>query len=362
MSNDRSSSRLRAPPRAVFHRLLKTCTTIHSGTEALVYNTDRATLLRLWPDLLGEDATDHTEYVIKKPNRHEDFLSERLALELCNKRSSNHIVLLVGSFENEEGGYLILLRAIADLETLWGHGHPVAPSLSLRSQEAAEKWFEDQMFGLAEALTNVHCHLGTAENPVFGIHGDIKASNVLFYKALDNTMPGTLKLADFGASQFFDSLATASATCFSAGNGSYTAPESALEQPQSQAVDVWSLGCLMLECIVWSVEGPDGRLHFAQSRRHQSHPYGLSLTADYFFRMEPAINDTSQSKPFVTEVNPAVTERINLLKDCAHAPAKRVALLSLIQKRMLMVNPRERITSAGASEELRFILYGEYNQ
>jgi len=71
------------------------------------------------------------------------------------------------------------------------------------------------------------------------VHRDIKPENLLFRTRHDDS---DIKLADFGLALVSTSAAAAALT---GGTPAYCAPERFTQSPQSKAVDMWSLGCIL---------------------------------------------------------------------------------------------------------------------
>lgn len=258
-------------------------------------------------------------------------------LEACNRCHHPHIIPLIASFHFEGTGYLIMPAAVMDLAKLFGR----------RAQNETKDWLISQLAGLADALGAVHSHLQSAEGEkLFGLHGDIKASNVLVLQSIDRpAAPPVLQLADFGSSQLFDSPGKASNIHSTGGSGTYAAPECVLEHPYSQAADTWSFSCLVLESLIWFKQGPQGLQSFAESRMHKSSPYGMALTADYFFKLEPTQGEEGDQTPYVRSVNPAVTARINELRSFQECGGNIRSLLDLLEQRLLVIDPARRMSA-----------------
>ncbi|TNV81100.1 hypothetical protein FGO68_gene8698 [Halteria grandinella] len=90
------------------------------------------------------------------------------------------------------------------------------------------------------------------------VHQDLKPQNILFGGSID-----TLKLADFGVSHLLDKTrATLSANC---GTVRYMSPEQ-LDGMLSTKVDIWAVGCVMLEAITGKVPYFDVSNEFQISR------------------------------------------------------------------------------------------------
>jgi serine/threonine protein kinase len=88
-------------------------------------------------------------------------------------------------------------------------------------------------------------------------HGDLKLENILNFSEGDSSL-GTLKIADMGlakrhvvATQERDVL-----TSTRYGTVRYEAPETAINiHSQSRLYDIWSMGCITLEFVIWNLYG-----------------------------------------------------------------------------------------------------------
>lgn len=341
------------PSQSQIDEFLRNCTLVHVGDSSSLFHVGRHELVQCLPNLLATNGSKDSEegFIMKRPLDKREFLNERRMLQLCHRRSVEHVVSLISSFIIEEIGYIVMPAALTDLAALWYQSPANIPTKTYG--RSLQTWFTTQLRGLAEALGIIHTQLGTSTRPIFGIHGDIKASNILVFPPHDNQRPfGDLKLADFGMSQFFDSLEEASRITNGGAYGSYAAPECVLEQPFSQAADLWSFGCLMMDGMVWLHQGATGLQDFAASRKHQSYPYGMSLAADYFFKMEPEKEAGDDRDAFVRAVNPAVLERITALGHDAEEKSRETQVLDIIKDGLLQIDPGRRISARTLSSRL----------
>ena len=125
--------------------------------------------------------------------------------------------------------------------------------------------FYDALSGLASALETLHEYksdvLGTQ---MIGYHHDLKPKIVLVSE-------GRFVLSDFGLSKL--KISEDSQTPFKRGQGHYLAPECEdLEHDFSKGVisrasDIWSLGCIVLEVIVFMIGGTDAVAEFREHRK-----------------------------------------------------------------------------------------------
>ncbi|KAI0440127.1 heterokaryon incompatibility protein-domain-containing protein [Xylaria telfairii] len=91
-------------------------------------------------------------------------------------------------------------------------------------------------------------------------HGDLKPENILVFES--SSWVETLKIADFGLAKQHDF-----ATAFREGPTStrhttlqYEAPEAVTnkDKPRSRLYDIWSMGCIILESVIWLLYGYKG--------------------------------------------------------------------------------------------------------
>lgn len=158
-----------------------------------------------------------------------------------------HILTAVAAFERGRKRYLLFPWADGgDLREFWTNRdmRPASSSLVLEALK--------QMLGLAEAIATLHSSLWR--------HGDVKPENILRFE--DGTALGTFKIGDLDLARQHQSQTTLRrvATMTRYGTARYEAPEAVLEpnSPRSRRYDLWSLGCVMIEFVVWLLYGPAG--------------------------------------------------------------------------------------------------------
>lgn len=99
-------------------------------------------------------------------------------------------------------------------------------------------------------------------------HGDIKPENILIFK--DSTWIGTLKIADLGLAKQhqFATEDRHQPTSTKHTTLHYEAPEAVTntKEPRSRRYDVWSMGCIILESIIWLLYGSNGLDEFYRER------------------------------------------------------------------------------------------------
>jgi len=135
------------------------------------------------------------------------------------------------------------------------------------------KWVLQQLHGIADGICTIHNQsksnfLSTNINQgsELGYHHDISPANLLVFKNQDKRLDGLEKrhgrivLSDFGLAKVKkhdDQLITGTRTI--SGVVTYFAPESELKGRgyQGRDKDIWSFGCIMLQIMVWLLQGPE---------------------------------------------------------------------------------------------------------
>lgn len=239
----------------------------------------------------------------------------------------NILPLLTSYTYNDVPNFLLPLADGGDLEQLLNRKH--------RPKDFAEDTrFYDALSGLASALETLHDYksdvLGTE---MIGYHHDLKPKNVLVAR-------GRFVLSDFGLSKL--KTGEDSRTPFNKGQGHYLAPECEdLEHDFSKGVvsrasDVWSLGCIVLEVIVYMVGGTDALANF---REHRTIKKGFLTTKTFFCGKA---------------LNPEVERKMFELVGCENVTVRKaVALIGQI----LVVDLKKRLKASEICLKLRLICF-----
>jgi serine/threonine protein kinase len=159
-----------------------------------------------------------------------------------------NVIKLLLAYEHEgKGLYLVFPLAKGDLNDYWRQHHKHSPL----PEDAL--WLIQQCTDLTSALRKIHYHTSFPEKSR-GRHGDIKPGNILWFQGEAGDGHGRLVVADLTMTRFHSDDTVNDTT--SSGRGmsmTYRAPEVnvTVREKESQAYDVWSLGCMFLEFIVW---------------------------------------------------------------------------------------------------------------
>ncbi|WQF87646.1 Putative protein kinase [Colletotrichum destructivum] len=251
-----------------------------------------------------------------KVNARNAWEEEATTVDKLGSISHKHLIQRMAAFSRGQEYYIMFEWADGgNLEQLWLR-EPTAKDHKLTGDRIITVL--EQLYGLTDALcrlhgTNTRTHTGliqqagararTLAPPVrSGIpaievdgldasesppatenwrHGDLKPQNIL--KVGNSTWLGTLKIADLGLAkqhQLFTHLRdNPTNTKFTTQH--YEAPEVIISSnvPRSRRYDIWSMGCIIFEFVVWLLYGRDTLLAFyKEADRFKDH----SLETLYF--------------------------------------------------------------------------------
>ncbi|KAI1737166.1 kinase-like domain-containing protein [Xylaria scruposa] len=286
-----------------------------------------------------------------------------------------NVIKLLLAYEHEgKGLYLVFPLAKGDLNDYWRQHHKHSPLF----EDAL--WLIQQCTDLTSALRKIHYHTSFPEKSR-GRHGDIKPGNILWFQGEAGDRRGRLVVADLTMTRFH-SDDTVNDTTFS-GRGmsmTYRAPEVnvTIREKESQAYDVWSLGCMFLEFIVWYHLGYHALGHPADVKAKQTNR--TACDRDYYLNergeecqsfRRARINDDDwwygEDKFFnvlpggsrdgrTAEVKASVNKWAQHLHTSPLCSQAMHDFLDLIKTQMLVIEPKERANMAQVNNRLRDIL------
>jgi serine/threonine protein kinase len=339
-----SKASLQGPNLMPFNERLEFLEPLTKGTLACVY---RATS---W----CANANGKIEIAVKKISKSTttviQWLNEERILKQLQTFNDPHIVKLLASYCTLDSYALVFPLANGNMDQLMGRNLPASNIGSTAT------WVVKQMQGLAKALQ--YLHTGDEKNKSYGRHGDINPGNILWYPAGDKGTPlsGTLKIADFGRSEFRSmssrrpsirkALCEGTALhCLDYADGQYTAPECEIPAgvlSDRRASDIWSLGCVFLDLLVWSLEGANERTRLHQKLRSDVPGRGMS-----YWHLEVTTHQ------LLFSLKPPIREYLERLSEFTKDNAKlRAAVDLLIYGSVLDPNPHERPTAKQLGEQL----------
>ncbi|KAG8164703.1 hypothetical protein KVR01_004978 [Diaporthe batatas] len=198
-----------------------------------------------------------------------------------------------------------------------------------------------QLTGLSSALNALHNYRPHDLNNASYRHGDLKPENILRFK--DGTKVGLLKIADLGLAKLhLSETSKRGPTVTRHGTPLYEPPEVILEPEiaRSRQYDIWSMGCVLLELLVWLMYGYDELVRFNESMTS-----ALGNSSVYW-----VMEDTDPPSRSAS-VHPSVVGCMDIMgKDLQHTGETALGdLLSLVKYRLLVVRlPRTtRSSSSG---------------
>jgi len=205
-----------------------------------------------------------------------DFNRELDALKHVSGQKSPHLMQLLTAFQHGDDFLLFFPLAQCSLKDCFKNGDHTGDL-------AYFKWTMEQLLGLAEGIHAIHgdaekasTHLAVqppTEDKI-GYHHDLKPDNILLWR--DSGLAaipfsnlekrhGRLQISDFGLGRFREA-ATGSVSFNVKGTPTYAAPESKTQRSQSRPYDIWSFACIVIETLVWLLEGPEGLDNFIDQR------------------------------------------------------------------------------------------------
>ncbi|EXJ59329.1 serine/threonine protein kinase [Cladophialophora psammophila CBS 110553] len=182
------------------------------------------------------------------------FEREMKMLQVLADHPNHNIVPHITSWTQSEDNYILYPAARYNLRTFMQDRKPVG----FTKHETL--WFLRQLQGLALAIDHVH-HLkdprnsgrNTSVDAYWGCHFDIKPENILVFEKVPGYHP-RFKIGDFGVGVFnrpenpgVHSRVTKEAK----GTLTYIAPDEDRNGEVSRPSDMWALGCVYLELMLW---------------------------------------------------------------------------------------------------------------
>ncbi|KAF4784666.1 protein kinase domain-containing protein [Colletotrichum scovillei] len=295
--------------------------------------------------LAGSKDFPFVDIALKEFGHEKDFKREQSNLVSLRKLSNTHIAQSLATFSQGDRSYILSPWAGGgDLDHFWQtHGD------GKRNSEMA-LWSLKQMLGLVKALYALHEELGEAVNCR---HGDLKPGKILHFKFDDNKDHlGILKITGFGISRIhleatFDRLERPTNT--GATSPSYEAPEATATSKDAISLkyDIWSIGCIFLEFVIWLAQDWDAVQSFANARKSTSAHAGGAIPSHFY---------TIDKDDIV--VHPEVFKIIKTLGRIPQsAPNTALGeLLSIIKEGVIKIDPAERTDARGLCNQLEAIV------
>jgi serine/threonine protein kinase len=246
------------------------------------------------------------------------------SLEMIRDLNHPHLIRAIAYYK--KGNKHCVIFPWAERGTLREFWKKSPPKLDRRYLE----WVFKQFCGLAGAIERLH-HSQKATR-----HGDLKPENILCFAGNGSNSSRdecTLVIADVGLSKCHDKLTEhrRDATKTHSGTIMYEPPETELQpkQPRSRRYDVWSLGCIYLEFVVWLLYGASDLDRFRSDLTSSG-----SNTRFY------VLDEDSGTRKKTSRLNGAVTKWVDWIKKdprCAENTAIRF-LIDLVVNKLLIAD------------------------
>jgi hypothetical protein len=219
-----------------------------------------------------------------------DFENETKMLRLFSGHH-DHLIMLLMSFSWNGNNYLLFPWAGCDLENYWNSKTPPYNTKTALMDPVKMKWVSRQILGLTSGLHSIHnpAHLHSSSDMRFGRHGDLKPENILWLQPEDDhpDSEGILVIGDLGISAIHRKASRSNQPGKKIPHSpNYRPPECDLEGGTvSRAFDIWTLGCLFLEMVCWTLGGTQLIKEFSAARTKV--PYlGSRMNTNIFFDIQ----------------------------------------------------------------------------
>lgn len=257
-------------------------------------------------------------------------LNESNVLHRFKQNRHRHLIRVIACYSQGSDYFFMFPWAPGgNLRNFWNKYDILAEeslNFSSKDWELYIEWFMRQLKGLAEAIKILHY---SRDKPGESCrHGDLKPENILCFGSRLPTrgeIPTdiTLVITDAGLAKVHEreTQARLDPTTTQGGTRRYASPEVEIDKnhARSRLYDIWSLGVLYLEFLIWILYGKENLKRFHDD-----------TGGDYCFDTHPE-----------TRVKPIVTQWIQAIKDdprCSSSgPTALGRLIDLIENRLLVV-------------------------
>lgn len=238
-----------------------------------------------------------------------------------------HLIQAIAAYERgSERCFVFPWAPNGNLRQLW-HSEISPASRDVR------QWAWDQILGLTRGLVKLH---GKKTR-----HGDVKPENILRFNGSDDSAWGPLVIADVGIAKYhaFETevrKANNEATTNRFRTQRYTPPEIVIPEKDdegkprsiSRKYDSWSLGCVLLEFIIWLRRGRNGLSKLETERRRE-----MRSDVDRYWEQQ------NKDPPIL---HPVADECISGLLADPTLPAALQDLLAAVKKHLLVASLKKR--------------------
>ena len=232
---------------------------------------------------------------------------------------------------------LFLLTQLRDLAAAVEHIHSLNLANSIQKPENVAQNLEGNL------------RVGTGQKYRHtGFHYDLKPGNILIFQSEKKAGP-IWRISDFGTAQINEILLSGSQQPTGStrveestlGDPEYSAPDLALQGWSSRPYDIWSMGCIYLQVLLWTFGYGGQHLRDFQVRRLTTSESQSNQSTAFWYR-----DRNSKAK-----LKPAVVNKLKDLKACCQNRGVFYDLYSLTAN-MLTVVPKERPDASQVRSEI----------
>jgi serine/threonine protein kinase len=258
---------------------------------------------------------------------HQLAKNESTILTRFQNQSHPHLIRVIAYYiQGKQHFFIFPWAREGNLRDFWRRNPNASLNFSPEDWIACLNWFFRQLIGLSDAIKTLH---HPKENPSENCrHGDLKPENILCFSKQGRNPESIptgvdLVVADAGLAKVHEKATEfrVERTKALGGTTMYSPPESEIQadEARTRRYDVWSLGCLYLEFLIWLLYGNEALDNFHNAIGHDQ-PY--------------------YEKSPIVRVRSVVEECINAIKDDPRcSPAGETALgrlADLIENRFLV--------------------------
>ncbi|GKT50822.1 serine/threonine-protein kinase nrc-2 [Colletotrichum spaethianum] len=174
------------------------------------------------------------------------YQKEATSLQIIRELKHAHLITPLAAYTSGDlRAFLFPWAEGGNLKEFWKR-------TTTRATEDGElmKWVLNQLCGICSATKALHeknCR-----------HTDLKPENILLFEEYGPR--GILRIADVGLARFHNDITRQRKSITNAKTGTvrYEPPEMGRDKQLPRVYDVWCLGCVFFEFLIWAVYGPTG--------------------------------------------------------------------------------------------------------
>ncbi|KAJ1333050.1 cyclin-dependent kinase 2 [Microdochium nivale] len=286
---------------------------------------------------LGIASKSFAVKTLKKQNSQADptkYENEVAQLKRFNAFKHPHLVMLLISYQLGDTYNFVFPFAKSNLKDYWSKNPVREPKEVL--------WLIEQLKGLVGATQVIH--EPTFEPNMYGRHGDIKPENILIFE-----VHGKLKmvLSDMGLTALHSEYSRSQQSpAKTAMTPTYRPPESDFEgNVISRSYDIWTLGCLVMETLVWYLGGYHWLFQFSQERMT---PDVTGCKKPTYFDIKRLDSKSPGAAAHTASIKQEVFEWFEKIRTHPRCTKFVLDIVDIVQDEMLIVRrkDKERITAS----------------